>query len=73
MQRAYYNDNGMTYTILLGGIGSSAVLVKHSHPDGFDFIVTDHLGESSWSNGDYHQTLVNALEAYRKYSREQEL
>ena len=71
--RRYVNDNGMTYTILIGGIGAAALLVKHSHPDGIDFIVTDYLGESSWSNGTYHQTLLNAMEDLRSRSREQEL
>lgn len=73
MLRAYKNDNGSTYTILLGSIGGSALLVKHSDPDGFDFIVTGYLSHDSWSNGSYHQTLVNAIEDYRKRSREQEL
>lgn len=73
MNRAYRNENGMTYTILMGGVGSPALLVKHSDPDGFDFVVVNHLSETSWSNGSYHQTLLNALEDYRKHSREQEL
>lgn len=73
MNRVFKNNNGHTYTIILGGIHGSALLVKHSNPDNFDFVVTDYLFEDSWSNARYHYNFLEALEDYRKRSRQQEL
>lgn len=67
--RAYHNDNGQVYTILKGELGKPALLVKHSHPDGYDFIITRHLGESSWSDADYVAGLELAVELYNKIAR----
>ena len=67
--RAYYNDNREVYTILMGGLGEPALLVKHSHPDGYDFIVTRHLGEGSWSNADYVTELELAVKLYNKLNK----
>lgn len=67
MPRAFHNDNGWDYTLIKGGKPYElAILAKHSHPDGLDFIVAvlDGPEERSWCSGSYHATIEEALEHY---------